>query len=204
MEGHGIVTGMTGCGKSRWVVETLRGPMRKKFNYIILICPTYAYNKTYRDFAKGDPGFLALAPDASDEGELNDILQLCSTVYDDNRAKTLFIVDDCSFSRDVKKRSSEIVRLFCSGRHLGISIYLLTQQYTSVAKVLRDNCSFVVAFHNPSGKDFDSLLDSCGSSLSTQDREKLRTAMKEHKYSRLCFSLRFPYEVVLEIPCSSL
>ena len=202
MEGHCIVTGMTGCGKSRWVVETLRGPMRKKFNYIILICSTYCYNKTYRGFAKGDPGFLALQPDASDEGELDDLLKLCSTFFD--RGRTLFIVDDCAFSKDVKKRSSELVRLFCSGRHIGISVYLLTQQYTSVAKVLRDNCSCVVAFHNPSGKDFDSLLDSCGSSLPVQDCEKLRTAMKEHKYSRLCFSLRFPYEIMLEIPCNSL
>ena len=202
MEGHCIVTGMTGCGKSRWVVETLRGPMRKKFNYIILICSTYCYNKTYRGFAKGDPGFLALQPDPSDEGELDDLLKLCSTFYD--RGKTLFIVDDCSFSKDVKRRSSELIRLACSGRHKGQSLWILTQQWTSIAKCVRDNAAFVVAFHNPSGRDFDSLLDSCGSSLPVQEREKLRTAMKEHKYSRLCFSLRYPYEIILEIPCSSL
>ena len=202
MEGHYIVTGMTGCGKSRWVVETLRGPMRKKFNYIILICPTYAYNKTYRGFAKGDRGFLALQPDASDEGELNDLLQLCSTIYD--QGKTLFIVDDCSFSKDVKKRSSELVRLACSGRHKGQSLWILTQQWTSISKCVRDNCSCVIAFHNPSGRDFDSLMDSCGGTLSAKDREKLRSAMKEHKYSRLCFYLRFPFDIILEIPAVSL
>ena len=203
MEGqHIIIVGPTACGKSRWVVETLRGPMRKKFNYIILICPTYAYNKTYRGFAKLDPNFLSLQPDASDEGELNDLLQLCSTIYD--QGKTLFIVDDCSFSKDVKKRSSELIRIACSGRHKGQSLWVLTQQWTSIAKCVRDNCSYVVAFHNPSGKDFDSLMDSCGSSLLAKDREKIRSVMKEHKYSRLCFSLLFPYSIVLEIPNVSL
>ena len=202
MEGHTIIVGPTACGKSRWVVETLRGPMRKKFNTIILICPTYAYNKTYRGFARGDKGFLALAPDASDEGEVDDLLQMCSTIFD--CGKTLFIVDDCAFSKDVKKRSSELVRLACSGRHKGQSLWILTQQWTSIAKCVRDNCSFVVAFHNPSGKDFDSLMDSCGSSLLANDRDKIYSAMKEHKFSRLCCSLRFPYACMLEIPCSSL
>ena len=202
MEGHVIIVGPTSSGKSRWVVETLRGPMKGKLNTIILICPTYAYNTTYQGFAEGDPGYLALQPDASDEGEVDTLLKLCSTFF--CRGKTLFILDDCSFSTDVKKRSSELIRIACSGRHQGQSLWILTQQWTSIAKCVRDNCSFVVAFHNPSGKDFDSLLDSCGSSLSTQESEKLRTAMKEHKYSRLCFSLRFPYEIYLEIPAVSL
>ena len=202
MEGHMIIVGPTGCGKSYYVVSYLRGVMRKKFNNIILICPTYIYNQAYKDFCRGDPGFLVLIPNASDEGEIDNLLRLCSIVYD--RGENLIIIDDCSFSRDVKRKTSELVRLFCSGRHLGISIMLLTQQFTSVAKVLRDNASHIISFHNPSKKDFDTLLDSCGSSLSTQDSEKLRTALKEHKYSTLSFSLRHPYEIILEIPTVSL
>ena len=128
MQGHTIIVGPTGCGKSYFVVQILRGVMRKKFNNIILICPTYAYNQAYTDFCRRDPGFLALAPNASDEGEVDNLLRLFSIVYD--RGENLIIIDDCSFSRDVKKKTSELVRLFCSGRHLGISIYLLTQQYT--------------------------------------------------------------------------
>lgn len=163
MEDHTIITGMTGCGKSKFVVDTLRGPMRKKFNNVILICSTYCYNLTYSGFGRGDPGFLALQPDPSNEDDLNHLLTLCSTVYD--QGKMLFIIDDCSFSRDVKRRSSELVRLACSGRHKGQTIWILTQQCSSIAKVIRENASSVVAFYNPSGKDFDSLFDSCGSGL---------------------------------------
>jgi len=165
---HVVIVGPTGCGKSRFVVETLRGPLHGKFNHIVLICPTYAWKKTYRCFTKGDPRFLALQPDAAAEGEVEDMLQQCSAVFD--QGQTLLIVDDCAFSKDVKKQSSELVRLAFSGRHKGMSLWILTQQLSSVSKPVRDNACCIVTFHTPSQKDIDSLWDTYGAGISKEDR----------------------------------
>jgi len=44
---NALIVGPTNSGKSRFVVDQLHGPFRRKFDYIVLICPTVVYNKTY-------------------------------------------------------------------------------------------------------------------------------------------------------------
>ena len=57
---------------------------------------------------------------------------------------TLFILDDCAASKDVKGRTGQLVNLGFSARHEGISVWVLTQQITSIAKAYRDNIAAVV------------------------------------------------------------
>ena len=71
---HCIITGPTNCGKTRYVIDQLRGSFRHVFDWIVLICPTYSKNKTYRGFAKGDKRFVVLSPDESNVEEINDLL----------------------------------------------------------------------------------------------------------------------------------
>ena len=47
-----IITGPTNCGKTKYIIDQLRGPFRKLFEFIVLICPTYSKNKTYHNFAR--------------------------------------------------------------------------------------------------------------------------------------------------------
>ena len=37
---NALIVGPTNSGKSRFVVDQLYGPFRRKFDYIVLICPT--------------------------------------------------------------------------------------------------------------------------------------------------------------------
>ena len=60
-----IITGPTNCEKTRFLTDKLTGPFRKKFEYIVLICPTFMINETYKNFAKDDKNFLVWMPDAS-------------------------------------------------------------------------------------------------------------------------------------------
>ena len=50
-----LIVGPTNSGKTKYVVDQLRGPFRGKFDYIVLICPTFVYNKTYDGFVGKDP-----------------------------------------------------------------------------------------------------------------------------------------------------
>ena len=78
---HCIITGPTNCGKTRYVIDQLRGSFRHVFDWIVLICPTYSKNKTYRGFAKGDKRFVVLSPDASNVEEINDLLGICEDFF---------------------------------------------------------------------------------------------------------------------------
>jgi len=93
--------------------------------------------------------FVVLSPSASNNEEIDSLLQGLVTYF--SGTITLFILDDCAVSKDLKRRSNQFMDLAFSGRHKGISVWVLTQQLTSIAKPLRDNVALVVAFHSPSG-----------------------------------------------------
>ena len=193
-----IITGPTNCGKTKYLIEQLRGPFRKVFEYIVLICPTYAKNRTYRGFAQGDKRFLILSPDATDSDEIDSLLTDVSELF--SGTNTLLILDDCAVSKDLKHRSNKFIDLAFSGRHDGLSVWVLTQQLTSIAKPFRENVACVVAFHNPSQVGMKTLFDDYGGDLDTETRKKFMKLLKTERYSRLCLCLRYPFECYLEIP----
>ena len=43
-----LIVGPTNSGKTQFLVNQLCGPFNGKFNYIVLICPTFAYNRTQK------------------------------------------------------------------------------------------------------------------------------------------------------------
>lgn len=60
---------------------------------------------------------------------------------------SLIILDDCSFSGDLKSKQHGIInRLFSNGRHVLISTILTAQKLTSVLPTARENCTFCVLF----------------------------------------------------------
>ena len=113
---------------------------------------------------------------------------------------TLIILDDCAVLRDLKNRTNKIINLAFSGRHAGLSVWVLTQQLTSIAKPFRDNVACVVAFHNPSQIGMKSLFEEFGGDLDSQTCKNLTKNLKSENYSTLCFSLRNPYHCYLRIP----
>jgi hypothetical protein len=51
-----LISGISGCGKTHYVLDLLETQFRNKFDYIIIICPTFIYNRTYnRKFVLSDP-----------------------------------------------------------------------------------------------------------------------------------------------------
>ena len=101
-------------------------------SYIVLICPTYKDNKTYRNFAKGDRRFIVLSASASasNSEEIDSLLQDLVTYF--SGTNTLFILDDCAVSKDLKRRSNQFIDLAFAGRHKGISWNLSLGSYSTI------------------------------------------------------------------------
>ena len=139
-----------------------------------------------------------LSPDSSNADEINELLIDCVTLF--SGTNTLLILDDCAVSKELKKRSNKFIDLAFSGRHHGISVWVLTQQLTSIAKPFRDNVACVFSFHNPSQVGTKMMFEDFGGNLDQETRKKFVELLKTEKYSRLCFSLRHPFQTYLEIP----
>ena len=94
-----MIVGATNCGQTSFLVDILSHEFLQKFDYIFLVCPTFAHNKTYDGFAENDRGFFVIIPE---QNQINDFLKLISFAFEGTN--TLIILDDCAASKDVKKR----------------------------------------------------------------------------------------------------
>ena len=125
--------------------------------------------------------------------EIEAWLQLASYFF--AGTNTLFILDDCAASKDVKGRTGQLVNLGFSARHNWISVWVLTQQITSIAKPYRDNIAAIVLFYTPSSKTTKAIFEDNAGELTHEEYKELIAKLKRRKFSHLVFSLRHPYGI---------
>ena len=187
---NALVIGPTNSGKSKFVVDQLRGPFRGKFDFIVLICPTFAYNKTFHRFAEADSRFYVII---CEQELVEGWLRLVSWLFEGTN--TLIILDDCAASKDVKKRTGELVKLAFSARHTGQSVWVLTQKMTSITASFRDNVAVVVLFYTPAWKTLKAVFEDYSGELSQDEYKDYISWLKKNKFSYLVFLLRHPYGI---------
>ena len=128
-----IFTGPTSCGKSLFVLDLIEKDCSKHFDYIIIICPTLQWNKTYhsRDWIKNDDKFWLIEPK-------NKLYQLIEKLSESlARSETLFIIDDTIADESLDKRGQSLLKLAISGRDRDHYLWLFTQSYSAIPKNLR-------------------------------------------------------------------
>ena len=94
---------------------------QRKFDYVMLRCPTFIHSKTYDGCAEKDRDLPILAPLP---GQIDDSLKIISYVYEGTNA--LIILTDCAASRDVEQRKSELVSV-ASSVHIRESAFGLSR-----------------------------------------------------------------------------
>ena len=95
----------------------------------------------------------------------------------------------------MKGRTSQLVNLGFSARHSGLSVWVLTQQMTSMAKPFRENVAAIVLFYTPSSKTTKAIFEVSVEELSHEEYKGLVAQLKGRKYSYLVFSPRFSYGI---------
>ena len=146
----------------------------------MLICPTFAHNKTLFRFAERDPCFNPIHLRETPSGTLFEI------VFEG--ANTLIVLDDCAASKDVKGRTSKLMKFGFSTCHANMSVWLLTQQLSNIAKPFCENVAAIMLFYTPSTKTTKAIFEEYVGELSL-------ATLKEIKFSHLVFSLCHPYEI---------
>ena len=195
---NGLILGGTNSGKTYYLVNQLREHFKNKFNYIVLVCATYSKNKAYQGFCNKDPGFIVIQPESSEIDDLNQILLDIEEVF--TGYKTLVILDDVASSREVKKRSNQLVNMAFSARHSQISVFILSQDLMSISRPFRGNIGFITSFYTPNEKHQKSLFEEYGGSLSNEQKHEFLKILKEEKYAHICICLRHPFQSYVEIP----
>ena len=187
---NALIVGPTNCGKTQFLVNQLRGPFNGKFDYIVLICPTFAYNRTLHRFGERDPRMYVII---CKQHHVETWLKVVSFAF--KGTNTLIILDDCAASKDVKGRTGELVNLGFSGRHVSISVWVLTQQLTSITRPFRDNLAAMVIFYMPSAKTTKAIFEECAGELSHDEFKQIISRMKKRKFGHLIFSLCDPFSI---------
>jgi len=96
---------------------------------------------------------------------------------------TLIILDDCAASKDVKGRPGKLVNLAFSARHMGISVWVLTQKMTGITASFRENMTAIILFYTPSAKTTKAIFDDYTGELSQDEYKGLVSKLKERKFS---------------------
>ena len=172
-----LIIGPTNSGKTQFLVNQLCGQFCGKFDYIVLICPTFAYNKTLYPFAERDPRLYVII---CEQHQVEIFLKLASFAFEGTN--TLLVLDDCAASKDVKGRTGELVKLGFSARHAGISVWVLTQQLLSIAKPFRENLSAIVLFYTPSRKNTQAIFEEYAGELSHDELKQMIASLKKKTF----------------------
>ena len=187
---NALIVGPTNSGKTQFLVNQLCGPFKGKFDHIVLIFPTFAYNRTFYRFGERDPRLDVII---YEQHKVEIWLKLVSLGFEG--INTFIVLDDCAASKDVKGRTGELVKLGFSARHAGISVWVLTQQLSSIAKPFRENVAAIVLFYTPSAKTTKAIFEAYVGELSHDELKQMISRLKEGKFAHLIFSLRHPFSI---------
>ena len=172
-----IILGMTNCGKTFYLLNMLENEYKNHFDYIVLVCPTLSWNKTYKRLK-----YLSdtdVIPIECEHDNVDNFLHIISEIY--RGSSTLVILDDCASAQDVKNRTSELVKLAFSTRHYGLSTIVITQQLTSIAKPYRENISKLTTFYTINRSDMKSLFDDYLNGLDKNEFDNIVRKLRTNK-----------------------
>ena len=186
---NAIVSGVTNCGKTHFVLDLIETVYKDHFDNIVLFCPTFDYNETYnRKWIFKDKNFIVFNPTYV-KTTLNTALWLCIQIF--QGTNTLFIIDDCANLQDSKKKATELCNLAFSGRHFGITTWVLIQKYNSIVKDFRENIRLLVLFYNKDEKAMKQALEE-NALIPKEERDYIFKLLKTQKISKIVLRLQHP------------
>ena len=115
-----IICGQTGCGKDEFVLDLLEDKYLQVFKFIVILCPTIQWNEAYKnrewigDVRKPkNKNIIIVNPVFNGEEKLQELLRVFFNKYAGH--PTLYIIDDCSATKELTKKRDMLSELAFSG-----------------------------------------------------------------------------------------
>lgn len=189
-----LITGMTNSGKTHFVLDLLQNEYRNRFDYILIICPTFEYNKTYnRKFILNDPNVIPIVID----NKLNEVLEILIKKFKDTSEQTLIIIDDCANLYDAKLKATALTKLAFHGRHINISTWILTQKYNAIVKDFRENIMMLILFYDKDRESREAAFKENDIGLTVEEKREIVKTLKICKRSKVILRLVQPFEFLV-------
>ena len=143
----------TRVGKTHLALNLLENEYRNHFDFTVMICPTLAYNETYRrlGWVWNDPDVIPIEPG----NQLYYLIEKISNLL--AGSKTLFLMDDIIADETLDKRCQPLLELAILGRHRGHSLWLLTQSYTAVPNNIRRQAKMLYVWYPRNQTDLNTI-----------------------------------------------
>ena len=185
-----IICGQTGCGKTEFVLDLLEEEYRQVFTNIIILCPTIQWNKAYKnrewigDVSKPKSKNIKIYnPIVKGEEKLQELLRNFFKKYAGH--PTLYIIDDCSATKELTKKKDMLSELAFSGRHAEQSVWVISQRYNSVLKDLREQTKWLCMFYTKDRDSFDNCLRENDVIPTLEERQRMKEELKKKKHRKL-------------------
>ena len=188
-----IFIGVPGCGKSNCVLNLLRKEYLNSFEYIVLLCPTVRYNKTYLEcpFIWKDDSFFVIEPG---DQLLKWVEKLSKLLIG---RETLFILDDIVADEALDKTRSTLYDLAIAVRHRGHSLWLLSQSYVGIPKRFRRLSTMLFVWYLKDADDIQRITRENNYISGWKDLfQKLRDAPSKHSCLYIRSEKPFGYQFI--------
>jgi PleD family two-component response regulator len=173
------------------ILDLLETNFRNKFDYILIICPTFMTNKTYhRKFVLKDSEVFPIIID----DKLNDTLDIVLKKFADANEQTLIIIDDCANLYDAKLKATALTKLAFHGRHVNLSTWVITQKYNAIVKDFRENIKVLILFYDKDKESRESAFKENDIGITPVEKERIVKKLKNDINSKLVMQLFPPYE----------
>ena len=134
-----IIIGPSGSGKTQLLIDMIMRHM--KWDKLYLIAPSVDDQRCYQVLKDFNERILEITGENGIEF-ITDIDEAPSLDDLDREIRNLVVYDDVML--DKQKNPA---RIFSRGRHKNADVIYVTQRYTQIPKVIRDNCNLLCVFN---------------------------------------------------------
>ena len=169
-----LIVGPSGCGKTYTLLREVLELELNKFDFVVIVCPTLSINTTYREwkYISSEQVYEIEVPSVRLELVLVYLIQVCEGC---KPIRMAIVVDDMSSGTEQHKSSGPLSTIAFSGRHYGISLFLVSQKLNSISTSIRQNTTRVIFFPTPNKLSLRVLRDEFfGFLVDSDEKETLR------------------------------
>ena len=163
-----------------FVLDLIEKEYRKHFDYIIIICSTLRWNKTYhaKGWIRHDDNVSLIEPKDKLYQWVEKLSQLLA------RSETLFIIDDIIADESLDKRRQSLLELAISGRHCNHYLWLLRESYFTIPKNLRRQAKAILVWYPKKRADLKMIHDE-NNVLTDDELVLVRDVLRTSKHASL-------------------